>query len=209
MNLSHPEFDAFGENEGRVLRRLSVLAEGTTGRKVHELAGVTSLRTTQMILERLTNIGLVDMRPVGSANVYSLNREHALWEPIQKVLALPAIVEEQIAEILSVAFGKGLVGAALYGSFARGEADADSDVDILIVHADGDLARDFVDAIDATSEAIQVLTGNTAQLLPVSLSELRNLVLHDDPLVRSLRADARSLVDGFELSKILQKGRLS
>lgn len=209
MNLSHPEFDAFGENEGRILRRLSVLAEGATGRRVHELAGVASLRTTQTILERFTNIGLVDMRPVGSANVYSLNRGHALWEPIQKVLALPAVVEAQIAEIVSGAFGEGLVGAALYGSFARGEADSDSDIDVLIVHADDDLVRDFVDAIDASSERIRVLTGNDAQLLPVSLSELRDLVLHDDPLVGSLRADARSLVDGFELGKILQKGRLS
>lgn len=206
MNLSHPAFDVFGENEGRVLHRLSVLGEGATGRRLHDLSGVASLRTTQTILERLTRIGLVNMRPVGSSNEYTLNRGHVLWEPILRVLESPATVETGIAQILAAVFGEHLVGAALYGSFARGEADADSDIDILIVHADGESAIGLVGLIDDASERIRVLTGNDAQLLPVSRSELRNLVVHGDPLVESLRTDARSLVEGFDLDGTLHRG---
>lgn len=205
MNLSHPAFDVFGENEGRILYRLSVLGDGTTGRRLHLLAGVASLRTTQTILERFTRIGLVNMRPVGSSNEYSLNRGHVLWEPILRVLESPAIVETHIAQILSTVFGEHLIAAALYGSFARGEAETGSDIDILIVHADDDPAIGLADLIDDANERIRVLTGNDAQLLPVSRSELRNLVTHADPLVDSLRADARSLVEGFDLHGILHR----
>ena len=199
MNLSHPAFDVFGENEGRVLHRLAVLSDGATGRRIHRLAGVPALRTTQMILERFTRIGLVNMRPVGNSNEYSVNRGHVLWDPISRVLESAAVVENGLTDILSAVFGERLVGAALYGSFARGEADADSDIDILIVHADDDPAVGLVDLIEDASERIRILTGNDAQLLPMSGSELRNLVAREDPLVGSLRADGRSLVDGFDL----------
>ncbi|MCC6269652.1 MAG: nucleotidyltransferase domain-containing protein [Microbacteriaceae bacterium] len=117
------------------------------------------------------------------------------------------MVETRIAQILSDVFGERLIGAALYGSFARGEADAKSDIDILIVNANEDSKIDLVDMIDDASERIRLLTGNEAQLLPMSHRELRRLVARDDPLIRSLRADGRSLVPGFELDEALHRGQ--
>jgi predicted nucleotidyltransferase len=204
MDLSHPAYDIFGESEGRILHRLAVLSGGATGRRIHDLAGVNALRTTQRILRRLTEIGLVDVRAIGRSNEYVLNRGHVLWGPIERILALPSRIEEEIAGILAAAFDDRLVGAALYGSFARGEAGPDSDIDVLIVHANSAASQDLVNEIDVASERLRALTGNEAQLLPVSVTELRNLVVHGDPLVESLRRDARSLVEGFRLDRHLQ-----
>jgi predicted nucleotidyltransferase len=206
MDLSHPAFDVFGENEGRILHRLAVLAEGATGRRIHELAGVKSLRTTQTILERLTTIGLVRVRSLGHANEYSLNRSHVLWAPIERVLASPTLIEIEISKVLRDAFDGRLVGAAVYGSFARGEAGPNSDVDILIMHDATVTALDLADDIDVASDRIRLLTGNEAQILPMSMRELRNLIAHRDPLIGSLLKDARDLIDGSEVSALLRAG---
>ena len=120
MNLSHPAFDLLGENESRVLGRLAVLADGTSGRRIHQLAGVGTLRTTQKILRRLVEIGLADVKPAGPGNLYSLNRDHVLWGPIQQMLETPATTEQHISRVLHQILESNMVGAALYGSFARG-----------------------------------------------------------------------------------------
>lgn len=205
MNLSQPAFDLFGQNEGRVLHRLAVLTEGASGRRIHNLSGVKSLRTTQSILERLDRIGLVTVRRVGAANQYTLNRGHILWKPISQVLESPASLEQHIAKVVSDVFGDRIVGAAVYGSFARGDADADSDIDILVVHADEPGTGDLVEPLDTASQRIRALAGNEAQLLPVSVNELNALVDSGDPLVESLRSDARSLTEGFDISGLLRR----
>lgn len=205
MDLSHPAVDLFGENEARIFHRLAVLAEGGTGRRIHELSGVKALRTTQSILERLARIGLVDVRPVGPANQYTLNRGHLLWAPIELVLATPARLESDIVAIMSQTFTGNMAGAALYGSFARGDAGPDSDVDILLVWAADAPATGRAELIDQAGERIRRLTGNPVQILPVTETELGTLVDAGDPLVESLRADARPLTDGFNLTRVLQK----
>lgn len=206
MDLSRPAFDLFGSNEGRLLHRLAVLTEGTSGRRIHELSGVKSLRTTQQILERLVIIGLVDVRGTGAVNLYSLNRHHILWEPVNQVLEAPAALERKIGEILSATVGPRMVGAALYGSFARGEGGRDSDIDIFVLWADEPVADERIELLDAVSERIRRLSGNSAQMLPMTSDELESLVEAGDPLIASLRADARALTTGFDITEILGRG---
>ena len=121
MDLSHPEYAVLGENRARILYRLAVLAEPTSGRRIHHLSGVASLRTTQRILGELVDVGLVDVQAVGAANAYTLNRAHVLWSPIEQILAVPAATESKIAEIVSAAVRDHAVATAIYGSYARGK----------------------------------------------------------------------------------------
>ena len=207
MNLSHPAFDLFGENEGRILQRLAVLAEVTSGRRIHELSGVKSLRTTQQILSRLVAIGLVSLRLTGASNLYSLNRGHILWHPISQVLESPGKAETYITETLNQVIGGRMAGAVLYGSFARGDAGRDSDIDILVVWAEPIDTATGAELLDEASERIRRITGNTAQMLPMTKDEVSALVAGDDPLIESLRADARSLTEGFDLKKLLVSSR--
>jgi predicted nucleotidyltransferase len=193
MDLSHPEYAVLGESRARVLLRLFMLTESASGRYIHELSGNASLRTTQRILDELVDVGMVRVRRVGAANAYRANREHVLWGPIESLFAIRAVVEARIAEIIESALRPWMISALLYGSMARGEAGADSDIDVIVVWAAaGDDEHPQLALADA-AEQIRLLTGNHAQLLAVSPEELRMLVDADDPLVESLRQDARPL----------------
>lgn len=199
MNLSHPEFDIFGENEGRILYTLSTLVDGASGRRIHALSGVKSLITTRQILARFVAAGLVVVRRVGAANLFTANRNHLLWESITQILEGPARLESSITDLLAEFKVEGLIGAALYGSFARREAGQDSDIDILVVHEDGAL-RALVDPIGAVSATIEEMSGNVVQMLPVTIAELKAMIVNADPLIGSLRRDARNLTEGFDLA---------
>jgi predicted nucleotidyltransferase len=203
MDLGHPEYSILGTNRARVLHRLFVLGEAASGRYIHELSGNAALQTTQRILDELVSIGMVRVRRVGAANAYRANRDHILWEPVEAILATRARLESSITAVLESVFGARLLGAMLYGSVARGDATAESDIDILAVW--GDTVEDELQAIivaDA-SDRIARLSGNPAQIIAMTRSELEALVDADDPFVQSLRREGRRIA-GAELS--LAKG---
>jgi predicted nucleotidyltransferase len=205
MDLNRPADVLFGEERTRVLQRLSVLADGASGRRIHELSGVRSLRTTQRILHELVAAGLVDVRHIGSANEYSLNRHHVLWGPVEQLLATPSRLETAMAKILSETLHDRGATTALYGSFARGEAGTDSDVDVLVIWDDDEHDEsDATELLDTASRRIEQLTGNHAQLFPLSRDELARLVERGDPLIDSLRRDARQLTPGADLRRLLR-----
>lgn len=204
MDLTHPAFTVLGENRARILHRLAVLAEPVSGRRIHELSGVKSLRTVQRILDDLVRAGLVSVRRVGPANAYTLNREHILWDPIEGVLAGAARAVTGIADILTENVGHLARAAFLYGSMARGDGDAESDIDILIVWDDSVSGVETAELLDNAAKRIERLTGNRAQLLSLTERELSRLVERQDPLVESFRSDARPLTDGADIKTLLK-----
>lgn len=203
MDLTHPEYVLLGENRARVLHRLSVLADPASGRRIHELSGVASLRTTQRILNDLVEVGLVDVRQLGSGNAYSVNRAHVLWAPVEQILAVRGVTQTRIVEILEATLADHAVCTAVFGSYARGEGSADSDIDVLIVWG-GDIdAEEAAGMLDDAAEGIRRLTGNQAQMFPVTTQELDELASNNDPFVESLRQDAVSLT-GASIKSLLR-----
>lgn len=207
MNLNHPAADLLGENTARVLHRLAVLGEGASGRRIQELAQISNLRTVQHILGRLEAVGLVGVQPIGRANRYSLNRDHILWKPIETLLAMPANVEQELQQIIADVFGSDVLHAIVYGSFARGMAGNDSDIDVLLVWADDVSSDARLSSVAEAAERTRRLTGNDAQFLAVTGEELTVLIDTDDPLVKSLLSDGRALSEGTDIRRLLRKSR--
>jgi len=103
-----------------------------------ELADATGagLYTVQRELARLEKTGLVTRMPRGNRVYYRANREHPVFEDLKRVVLKTMGLGEALRAALTSLAGRVQV-AFIYGSFARGEEAAASDVDVLLV---GDLS---------------------------------------------------------------------
>ncbi len=126
----------------RLLRILSRHARAFTGRELARLAGYSHTQTNTALAELEMN-GLVTKRRVGNANTYSLNEGNLL---VSRIIIPAFLIEKGLIQDLAERFFRGmggdLVSIILFGSTARGEEAADSDIDLVLVVKDGsDLDR--------------------------------------------------------------------
>ncbi len=96
-----------------------------------ELKGL-SVGTLQRELDTLSQLGLIERSAVGKQVFYRANRNHPIFTELRALVAktvgaIPTLRSAlaPLADRISVAF--------IYGSMARGEETAESDIDLLIV----------------------------------------------------------------------------
>lgn len=100
---------------------------------LREIAGILGLDPTNLLreLRRLEREGLFISERRGRQVYFRLNRSYPLYREVKgivsKTLGAPALIREALEAI------SGIEGAYLYGSFARDQEDAASDIDLLIV----------------------------------------------------------------------------
>jgi predicted nucleotidyltransferase len=102
----------------------------------------------------------------------SLARQSAAGELIDRLAHLDS---EVIARLRSLAAKIEPAPETLlvFGSFARGEADADSDLDVLAVRSPTANPETWAASVSAFAEHAQALAGNQVQLLDYDLDDLR------------------------------------
>ncbi len=84
------------------------------------------------------------------------------------------------------AYGDRFAGLTLYGSYARGEARADSDIDLLVLlHGDVDRWAEIKRLVDLTYD-VEVETGMIFELLPRSVEAYEAA---ESPFIRSVRRE--------------------
>ncbi len=120
----------------RLLRRLARESQPMSARQLGELTGITH-PAVAAALEPLVAEGIVTRRSAGPSYQYALQREHVVVETV----LLPALAAEEATADLMAAELVGLLSAdavsvVLFGSAARGEHAAGSDVDVLVIAAD-------------------------------------------------------------------------
>jgi predicted nucleotidyltransferase len=79
----------------------------------------------------------------------------------------------------------------LFGSAARRDGDADSDIDLLLVRNDATDTDDetWAGQRHTLARDLERWTGNTVQIVDLSESELAKAVRRKEPLISGLRAD--------------------
>ena len=207
MDLSRPLAVVTPTLDAAVLQALAATTGWATGADVHRLAGAGSDDGVRRVLARLVDQGVVLSDQHSHATFYLLNRDHVAADAIVSLTRLRGVIIDRITAALKV-WSPPPVHASLFGSFARGEATTDSDIDVLIVidpTADSDAATEAVDRLDAD---IRRWTGNAAHIVDRKPDALAGMVAADDPLVRSWRADHIDLI-GARLLDVLRDIRLA
>lgn len=192
MDLGSPVLDVAPAVRGALLQALARLEQPVTRRRLAAAAGVAP-GNASAVIEELIQAGLVCETVAGRSSMVVLNRDHLAAGP---VLALAGLRGELIRRLRERLSGwPDLNGAWLFGSVARGDADSDSDVDLLIV-ADDLQSHDLHERLSRLQADVRSWTGNDLQLVEHSPSSWRTLVRAKNPLVEQIRVDGIALVGG-------------
>lgn len=189
MDLSNPLRAVSPGVEGDVLTALLRSHAPLTGARVAALAerGETQVRT---VLRRLEQHGLVDVERHGQSHTYLMNRQHVLVPGLEALQRALPEVEDRVRALVAD-WAPPPASVVMFGSAARRDGDAESDIDLLLVRSDD------VDADDETwarqrhelAQTVERLTGNAVQVVELSTVELAKAVRGKEPLISQLRAD--------------------
>lgn len=168
---------------GAVLAVLLRTGAALTGRQVHAMVRDShSLWSVQQVLADLVSLGLVESAAVGRANLYTVNERHYAIGPLRALL-------DPIAALREVVAGAGAEVVILFGSLARGDATAGSDIDLAVLAGEGwDRRVELEDAVGAR-------LGNKCDVVVFTPERFERLAAsEDEPLVGEILADGVALV---------------
>jgi predicted nucleotidyltransferase len=202
MDLSNPLAVVTPTLDAAVLQALAATTGWATGAHVHRLAGTGSDDGVRRVLARLVDQGIVLADQHSHATLYLLNRDHVAAVAIASLARLRGVIIDRIRGALE-SWSPVPVHASLFGSFARGEATADSDIDLLVITDPKVNLNKTTEAVDRLAADIRKWTGNSVQIVDRNPDELAAMIATDDPLVASWRADHIDLM-GARLLDLLR-----
>ena len=166
---------------GAVLAVLLRTGSGLTGRQVHGLVRDRfSLWSVQQALTSLGGLGVVESRTVGRAMVHTINEDHYAIQPLRVLLDPVAALRE----VVQRSVGSSVAAVILFGSVARGDATADSDVDLAV------LASSEWEGRSDLEDAVRARLGNDCDVLVFTPGEFGRLAASgDEPVVAQILAD--------------------
>lgn len=119
-----------------------------TGREIARLLGV-SHSNVQRALRVLVDDGLVSKKRIGKADVFWTNQDHFAFKALRELFQARRELPERIAKDLRAAFRESGTSAIVFGSYARGDADRDSDLDVLVIAKDRSALEDKITRTEA------------------------------------------------------------
>ena len=205
MHVSEPGSIVMSPSMAAVIR---VLAAGDTRFGIREIARLAGLQhsTARGVLDRLAEHGLVLTERAGRSVLCSLNREHLAAGPVVSLAMLRTTLLRYLREDIS-SWEVHPTHASLFGSTARKDGDTSSDIDVLLIRP-GEVPADepaWELTVSNARDRWRRATGNAVAFVELSLSELRDIVAADEPIVESWRTDAVHLA-GERFQELL--GRL-
>ena len=189
MDLGSPVLDVAPTVRGALIQALARLEQPVTRRQLAAAAGVAP-GNASAVIEELIQTGLVSETVAGRSSMVVLNRNHLAAGPVLTLAGLRGELIRRLRERLSA--WPDLHGAWLFGSVARGDADSDSDVDLLIVAHDLQ-SPDLHERLSHLQADVRSWTGNDLQFVEHSQASWRKLVRAKNPLVEQIRQDGIAL----------------
>lgn len=187
MNLSDPSDLALGQVPARILAALAETSTSLTIRQLAKVSGV-SFASAQHWVTHWAIRGVVDQRPAGRAVLCSLNREHLMTESLLNLARPRKTMIEAIASEVA-GWRQQALSVTAFGSFARGDGDPESDIDLLVIHTSLD-AQAFNDQLMDSASLLQRALGNSIQWIAYRDVTWHQMTEHEDPLVAEVHRDA-------------------
>lgn len=178
-------------SEARILLLKQFLMHSGEEFYLREIASHFNLSPRQVSLElkNLASIGLLKKRISGNQHYYSINQQHPLFEDLRNIFLKTVGLKDVIEKHLKP-FEKEIDFAFIYGSIAKGNSVAGSDVDLMIT---GNLSVRKVSGVlmQAGSEL-----GREVNFSIFSLNEFIERIKNKDHFITSLLRDPKIFIIG-------------
>lgn len=175
--------------QGRILATLARTTEDLSLSTLAELSGV-SLAHVARVIPRLVELGVVERREVPPAVLVRLNREHLA---ARAVLTLSDLHHAFLEELRTSAqrLEPAPANVTLFGSFARGDDDARSDVDVVVVRRASTDEDDpaWAESLAGWEAHVRRVSGNSVNRIEISEDEAAKLARSRRPLWKAIRSE--------------------
>jgi predicted nucleotidyltransferase len=187
----------FGQTRGRILTLLYGHPDQTFFIRQISREIDTSIGTVQRELGTLSHIGLIVRSVSGRQVYYKANRNHPVFAEIHSLIAKTVGVFQLLGSALAP-FAKRVSLAFVYGSMARQDENAGSDVDLMIV---GDVA---LDEILMQLAPVERVLGRPINPTLYSVNEFKSRLQSGNHFLRSVLSGEKVLLigDTNELGKV-------
>lgn len=201
MDFGRPLETIIPDAQGRILGALARTTEELTLTTLADLSHV-SLAHAARIVPRLVALGVVERRDVPPAVVVRLVRENLA---AQAVLALADLRHTFFEELRESArqLDPAPVSVTLFGSFARGDDNTESDVDVVVARPSAVREDDaaWSESMAKWEVHVRRISGNTLNRIECAEADVPKLMRSHRPLWQEIRREGIALV-GRPLSEL-------
>jgi len=181
----------FGLTRGRVLALLYGMPDQTFFvRQIAREIG-TSVGSVQRELETLSEVGLLNRTTIGRQVFYQANSHHPAFADVRSLIAKTSGIFHQLRSALAPLASQ-IIFALVYGSIARGDEDAGSDVDLMIV---GNVT---LDDVLAQLTSVENVIGRPTNPTVYSLKEFKAKIKDGNHFLTSILHGKKMLLIGDE-----------
>jgi predicted nucleotidyltransferase len=182
MDFAQPVQAVIPGAQGRILAVLTGTSAELSLRTIARLAGV-SIAQASRVMPKLVEQGMVERREVPPSALFRLVEDHMASRAVLALAGARRTVLEELGQAAG-ALAPLPLSVIVFGSFARGEARADSDIDVVVVRpaevAEEDLA--WGSGLERWRRQARRITGNRAEIVEVDEREIARLLTSRKPL---------------------------
>lgn len=203
MRFKHPLDTILGQRSKiRILRLISFEQGQLTVREIARRINLT-VPNVSRALKELEIEGIVISQQTGKSTPYSLNKKHYLANNV----ILPMFKKEmnskkELVKFLKRKLSQPIESFILFGSLARKQEEAISDIDMLFVIADKFDKKLIEKEILAQNADIIYCFGNSISPIVMTISEFLSKTKKKDPLLSEILKEGEVL-DGKIISQLL------
>lgn len=189
MDFRHPVEAVVGGTRGRLLAVLAQTTAPLTLRRLARLASVSPAQASR-VMPALVGLGLVERSEVPPASQFLLNRQNVAARFIVELADVRQAVFSRIGDAARD-IEPAPMSVIVFGSLARGDADTESDVDLVVVRPDqvGEDDDRWSDSVDDWRRRVGAITGNDVELVEASASEATRKLRGRSGLWRNIKRD--------------------
>jgi len=191
--LNEPLNKVLGQaSKVKILRFLIKTQAQLNGREIAKNIGLSHVKV-HAALKDLARQGLINIRSVGKSLIYWLNEEHFLV----KEILMPIFEKEAkilsyiVKTILNESNKPWPLSIILFGSFSKGEASADSDIDLVIIYPDNKSKSLIAKDLAKAEKKVTSLFGNRLACIPLKIREFQKKVKKNDRFIKEVLKTGR------------------